>query len=317
MRISYVICSHRAPRDLDDALQSVAAEIRGHDAELILVNNGFPAEREREIMTRFRVGTEQLPGAIVGEPQPGLGFARLRGFAASRGEALVMLDDDNVLLPGFDAALRAALARHPRWGSLCPAVIPVWQSPPTRWLRHFGRECLSYTHETPPPIGLPDAEWDAAELDRAERAPGGGMVLHREVVDAYVASVAGTARVTLGRTGKGLGGCEDADLFRHVWRVGRTAVRCTDARLEHRIPASRLRLGYLVRLNWAMTRSYVVLDRLCGLSTARVWVRHGFKQSMREGALAIGEALRFATLRPLLVRGARALGGWSGLLARS
>ena len=62
MLISYLICSHRAPRVLESALRAVAMEMRAGPAELILVNNGFDAERERQLADDFAFGLHVVGG---------------------------------------------------------------------------------------------------------------------------------------------------------------------------------------------------------------------------------------------------------------
>jgi glycosyltransferase involved in cell wall biosynthesis len=315
MLISYLICSHRAPPVIDRALQSVVREIAGGDAELLLVNNGFADAREHELAAQYGFGGTGFRGRIIREPQLGLGFARLQGFREAQGSAVVLLDDDNELEPGFDEALRRVIGRHPRWGSICPVVVPQWEAPSVPdWLRALGPGCLSYTHAVAPAASATDEEWTAGECDQAQRSPGGGMIVHRAVVDAYLRSVTGTARASLARTGADLGGCEDADLFNHVWVAGRTAVRSSEPRLRHHISVGRCRLGYLVRLNFAMTRSYVQLDRLCRVPTARRVAQHGIKIPLRELTSGLRASLLHASPSPLIVHGARALGALRGLL---
>ena len=256
--ISFIICSWKAPASLDVALDSISRQKSRAAFETVVVNNGFSDSRSEELRLRYADLNLRLPR----EPQLGLACARKRGFLEARGEILVLLDDDNSLDGEFVEPLLRLTEAHPGWGAVRPAVLPQWEVPPPAWLESFGELCLSYT--SPKLRGSATRYWPCHEFGQAQRPPGGGMILHQDVVEAYLASLSDTSRTRLGRTGDDLAGCEDADMFRFVEKQGRGLIETEELVVYHHIPRQRLRLPYLLRLNYAMLKSYAYLDELMG-----------------------------------------------------
>lgn len=296
---------------MDATLASLRSETPEREAEVVLVDNGMTAERRAELDRIFTGKLAWLPGRLVREEAPGLGHARLKGFAVSRGEILVWLDDDNTVAPGFFATLMECVSHHPQWGAICPAVWPCWDVPAEPWLEDAGIDFLSYNLL---PAELPRREWTSADARKAMRAPGGGMILHREVMTCYAENRLGDARVGLARTGDGFEGCEDADMFAHVWTCGRRAVVDARLRVWHHIPARRCETGYLFRINRGMLRSYVRLARADGAGGPRLWVREGLIGAAGDLRRGLRLAWRHRRLGPLVPASGRIVGRWSGLI---
>lgn len=310
MRVSYIICSHRGPASLDATLESLRDETPRGEAEVILVDNGMTPGRRAELERVFAPGSGWLPGLVVTETRPGLGHARLKGFTASRGEALVWLDDDNTVGPGFHEGLSDCIRDHPRWGAICPSVWPRWEAPPEPWLVEFGVHCLSYNLL---PATLPVREWTVSDSAQALRAPGGGMILHRSVMELYAENRAGDDRVKLARTGDGFDGCEDEDMFGHVWKASRNAVVDARLRVWHHIPPRRCEPSYLLRLNHGMLRSYVRLARANGSKGPRLWIGQGIIAGAAELGRGIALGWRHRRTSPVVLACARVAGRWAGL----
>jgi len=256
--ISFIICSWKAPASLEETLVSISTQKARESFETLIVNNGFSESRAEELRTRF----PDLNLRIPREPQLGLACARKRGFLEARGDIFVLLDDDNSLEGEFVEPLLRLTEEHPDWGVVRPAVLPRWETPPPAWLESFGQLCLSYT--SPRLRGSATRYWPCREFGQAQRPPGGGMILHREVAQAYLASLSDDGRLRLGRTGGNLMGSEDADIFRFVEKQGRGLIETEELVVYHHIPKERLRLPYMLRLNYAMLKSYAFLEVLSG-----------------------------------------------------
>jgi len=105
--VSVVIATYRRPGYLRAAMQSVLRQ-SSPPVELIIVDDGgtlpedFPAT---EPPCDFPIRYLRLP-------RGGMCAARRAGFAASHGELLLFLDDDDELLPDAIATLRNTLARQ-------------------------------------------------------------------------------------------------------------------------------------------------------------------------------------------------------------
>ena len=262
--VSFIICSHKAPATLHDTLRSIAGQSGLDSAEVILVNNGFSAQKEDSIRQFMNSHGRGVEFQIVREATPGLGFARRRGFTAANGQFLVLLDDDNTLGRDFLSHLLDVIGRFPDVGGICPIVEPVWERRPDDWLVDFGRLCLSYNADGKYRPPFRERYWPPGEAHKAMRPPGGGMIIHRKVALDYMERVKDPKRIALARQPKSLVGCEDEDIFSGVARLGLGVYFTSCLRVFHSIPISRIQFTYLVRLNYQMLYSYGVLGRIAG-----------------------------------------------------
>lgn len=231
--------------------------------ELILVDN---ASRDQTVFRALDLAWH--PGArIVREETLGLTAARLRGFAETRGDVLVLVDDDNVLAPDYLALVSQAFAADSSLGAVGGRSLPEFETPPPTWTRAFdGLLALRDLGDAPA-----RATWTAG-LPRAYPlcAPiGAGLALRRGAADAYVAALAhDQRRRAFDRTGTQLVSGGDNDLVMTVLATGLAVAYAPALSLTHLIPAGRSEVAYLGRLNRAIARSWV---RVLALHDIRPW----------------------------------------------
>jgi glycosyltransferase involved in cell wall biosynthesis/SAM-dependent methyltransferase len=258
--VSFLICSHRAPKTLFATLDSIRAQNAGlESAEIVLVNNGFSAEKAAEIQ-RYMEGSP-IRFRLVDEPIPGQGFARKRSFLTAQGSFFVMLDDDNILDPYFLGRLLPVLKQYPETAAVTCFILPQWEIVPPTWLAEFGRGCLSYTHAALPIPRPPGKVATGPERNQVPRNPGGGMMIHRECALQYLRT-AGPEHLSISRTGSSLIACEDSDIWNTVLESQGGVVFNPKLVIHHLIPPSRLKFGYLWRLNWCIGWSNGHLNKL-------------------------------------------------------
>jgi glycosyltransferase involved in cell wall biosynthesis len=257
---SFIICSHRAPDSILETLRSIFIQLDADDTEIILINNGFTKDKALELYSYAASFGKSKFFSIVNESKTGLGNARIKGFRSCSGSYLVLLDDDNYISPDFLNALRVITAEKPGVGGICPLVIADWETLPEKWLQDFGRYCLSYNASGEYLPETTEMEWDASQFHQVLRPPGGGMIINRIVADAYLKEVSNhQQRIDLSRQPDSLVGCEDYDLYSFVGRLSMSALITDRLRMFHRIPSHRTTMGYLVRLNFQMLRSFGML----------------------------------------------------------
>jgi len=266
--ISIIICSWQAPASLDETLQSIYTQTEGASFEVVLVNNGFSSARVENLRLAFP------QTIIVDEATPGLAHARRAGFRAARGEFFVCIDDDNLLGKDFLSALEALVLQNPGLGVISPVVVPIWEKRPPLWLQEFGVCCLSYMTIAPPPPTGPKIEqvWHNPDFSGWPWPPGGGMIIHRSVAENYLKEHS-TKRLQLGRIRNSLGGSEDQDICLRFAQLKRDAAYSEKLLVFHKIPVSRTKMSYLLRLNFRMTQDWATLERL------RLLEKHPFASS--------------------------------------
>lgn len=255
MTISILICSWQAPSYLDETLLSVSGQAGLNACEVILVNNGFSKAREKELQSQFSFLK------IIQEPTPGLTHARRAAFHVASGDFFLCIDDDNFLEAGFLKALIDFVTRHSSLGCICPVVLPRWEVVPPVWLQNFGVRCLSYTVPNER-HGIPEEKvWQHPNTQGWPWPPGGGMIIHRRIAEDYLSS-SDKKRLGFGRVGKGLGGCEDQDIYLRFKNLGMDVGFSEKLVLYHHIPEARTRYDYLFKVVFRTTQDWAVLQRL-------------------------------------------------------
>ncbi|WP_349371483.1 glycosyltransferase [Salinarimonas sp.] len=225
-----------------------AAE-RAPGAEVIVVENGSDT-----------ISTEllgQLPGArLLRRREANLAMARCAGIEEARGDLIVFVDDDNILLPDYLARARQALEQHPEVGVAAGRIEGRFPAP----VRGARRVALPF-------LAVRDLGGEAIMTSGPQCDPrdpvGAGIVVRRRVAEAFVQFVrAGGSR--LGRSSGGLSAADDAALCLLADDLGFKRAYFPDLRLTHVVPAQRLEPSYLRRLVRGIGASAADLQMLRG-----------------------------------------------------
>jgi hypothetical protein len=200
---------------------------------------------------------------LVDEPFLGLTATRRRGLGTARGDAVVLVDDDNVLAADYLERVLAIFARHPRVGAAGGRSVPEFERAPIEWEREFlpllalrdlgSEELIS--------AGLRPAG-SSINVYPAFAPIGAGMALRRAAWVAWLDSPTVATRTLSDRRGGDLSSSGDNDIvfaaLRANWEVG----YFPELSLTHLIPAGRLEAPYLARLNRGIQKSWMqVLSR--------------------------------------------------------
>ncbi|MEZ0216429.1 MAG: glycosyltransferase [Rariglobus sp.] len=302
LQLSVIVCTHNPRADfLSRTLAALKAQTLPADAwELLVVDNTCIPPLPLALIQQGHADAR-----VVVEPALGLTHARMRGIAEARGDILVWVDDDNLLDSDY-LAVAASLGReHPNlgvWG--CGHFIPEWEQSPAPELTPY----LAYLA-----VGQRTGDrWSNRPFDYDALPAGAGLCVRATVARRYMENVReDPRRQALGRTGAGLGACEDFDL-------GLTALDCglgtgvfPRLRLTHLMPASRVEESYLLRLVEGHARSTVLLmairnpelqpPKLDWKSRLRTWRRRRSLSPIERtihDAQRRGEASAWHALRP-------------------
>jgi glycosyltransferase involved in cell wall biosynthesis len=246
-KITFLICSWKAPASLELTLESISRQANKDLFETLLINNGFSDNRGAVLLEKF----PDIHLRIVREPELGLARAVCTGFKNLHGEIVVKLDDDNTIDENFVSELEKLAEEYPKLGGVRPLIMPQWEEVvPPAWIQEIGTHCLSYTAKNRGDAPKETRYWPAEAFTSAPRPPGGGMIIHRDVVDCYMSRTDDTQRFSLDRVGNGLQGGQDYDIYHHVGFTNRGALDTPRLVVYHHIPRSRWKLGYLFRLNF-------------------------------------------------------------------
>lgn len=117
--ISIIICFHNAESKLQKTLEHIIKlKTEGvGDVELVLVDNNS-SDGSEGVINETLSSFSGFPWKIVREEQPGLSFARSKGFAEAKYDILLYCDDDNWLASDYLQIGRKMLDSKPEIGIL-------------------------------------------------------------------------------------------------------------------------------------------------------------------------------------------------------
>lgn len=254
MLISVIICTHNPRSDyLHRTLQGLRRQsLNPQHWELILVDN----RSSRPVADVADIGWH--PNArIVIEEELGLTLARLRGFAESRADLILMVDDDNELDADYLEVGLAIRKSMPCIEVLGGTINGEFEKAPQPWMMPY----LSM-------LAIRDVNHDIWSNDphRLGLYPcGAGMFLTKRVAAAYADIVERDPRRRgLDRRGSVLTSGGDCDICFTAGSLHLGVGLFRKLRLTHLIAEERLNLSYLLRLSEGITASGIVLSYLWG-----------------------------------------------------
>lgn len=239
--LSIVICTYHRERLLRLALDSLAAQAApaDFDVEIIVVDNSDECSA-RGAIEAFGA-TSPFPVRFIEAHPPNISVARNAGVAASRGDAIAFLDDDQELAGGWLVAVARALAEFSH-DAFFGAVEPLFEAP----ARATGKARQLFSRILDAPRG---AELIAfgPEKTRAIALATNNSIFRRAALprDGHLFDLA-----------FGNGGGEDYDLICRMQREGRRFAWLPEARAREFVPEQRCDAAYLRRRFFAGGQAY-------------------------------------------------------------
>ena len=245
---------------------------------------------------------------VVREERVGLTAARLRGFAETKGELIVLVDDDNVLDADYLKEAVKIAGEFPFLGSWSGQAILKFEDPalqPPEMLRSL----LLERHL--------DRDYWSNDRHHTKSDPyGAGMCVRRVVADAYARRLTTEPkRMEMDLSGDNLLYGGDLDLAFAGLDIGLGKGSFQRLNFTHLIPKSRCSMDYLMRAAEGHSHSEVIAAWLNGdrpprgdaTFTAKVlrWLRgliHGtvyreFWKARHRGMVRAGEMLKAEKLK--------------------
>ncbi len=247
-RTTVVICTFNRPGPLARAIATARAQALppGEAAEVLVVDNS-PDSNARAAVEAM-AALPGLPLRYLAVAEPNISLARNAGVAASVGERVAFLDDDERCEPGW---LHALVTTQQDTGAdlVCGVVLPEFPEGPPAW-DPTGR---SYERRLSWPTGTPLTLRHDESVSGRWIGTGNSLLLRATCLDD-----AAPFDPALGRCGG-----EDFDLFLRLFERGRRFVWCAEAVVHELVPADRATLSYMRRRNFRTGQVYgtVVLRR--------------------------------------------------------
>ncbi|MDE7305599.1 MAG: glycosyltransferase [Alistipes sp.] len=232
--LSLVIPTHNRAASLLELLESVVRQTADPaDWECVVVDNASTDDTSARFAA-FAAAHPDFNLRMVYESEPGVSYARNRGFREAQAATVAAVDDDERINEGFVAAYLDFFAAHPDAVVAGGRIVAEYTTARPRWMSKY----------TEMPVANPmDFGPEVRPFPRG-RVPGGGnMAFRRDAALRY-----GGFDVSLGRVGRELIGGEENDLFERMLRGGETIWYVPGAVIWHIIPPEKLTGSYFRRL---------------------------------------------------------------------
>lgn len=137
--ISVVICTYNGASLLPETIRHIAAQqVPDYIPwEFIIIDNASSDNTTAVARQEWSKYKCSQPFSIIAEPQPGLSYARARGFANAQYDYILMCDDDNWLNPHYIATVYEIMTAHVHIGALGGNGSLVFEEEPPAWIRSF------------------------------------------------------------------------------------------------------------------------------------------------------------------------------------
>jgi len=244
--ISVIVCAYSDERwgDLCEAVDSLHSQAPP-PAEIIVV-----IDHNDELLGRVRTALPDVI-AVANTGPRGLSGARNTGVVRATGSIIAFLDDDAVAEPGWLVKITGAY-REAGVAGTGGAIVPNWAEERPRWFPEEFDWVVVCTYR-----GMPES------TSRVRNPIGANMSFRADIFEA-----AGAFRSEIGRLGTRPVGCEETEFcIRAAQRLpGSVFVFEPEARVQHRVPASRATWRYFVARCYAEGLSKAVVAEFTGAS---------------------------------------------------
>jgi len=265
--VSVVVCCHNSTERLAPTLAHLAAQQapEGLEWEVILIDNNS-TDGTADLARSLWPANAPAPLRVVPETQIGTTAARCRGIAEARYEFVTLVDDDNWVCPEWVRLVAEVMQTHPEIGACGGLNEAVCEGEPPAWFVEFKK---SYV------IG-PQAEEGGFMTEEWASLWGAGLSIRWSAWEQLLSH--GWRHLLGGRLGANLSGCDDLEVSYALRFAGWQLWYEPRMRLQHFLPARRLRWPYLRRLHRAGGASGVGLDPYSFLPSGQ---SEGLKEKLR------------------------------------
>jgi glycosyltransferase involved in cell wall biosynthesis len=236
--VTVIVCTHNPRRDMfERVLASLRAQTKPlSDWELLIVDN-----KSFEPVSDWLDVSWHPCARILHEPRPGKTFALKQGQAEARSDLLVIVDDDNLLVPTYLADAVRIASDYPFLGAWGGGSVGEYETPLPRWLEPY----LSFIAVK----SCNELVWSNEYFHGAATPIGAGMCIRKAVAHRYAEMLdTDPVRQILGRRGKMLSGSEDTDMALTAIDMGLGVGKFPQLLLTHLIPRERMTKDYILRL---------------------------------------------------------------------
>ena len=190
---------------------------------------------------------------VIQQPKQGLTYARLKGFEESKGDMIVMVDDDNVLDKDYLKNCTEIFEKHPNLGAIGGNIEPEFETEPPQWTKELWGK-----------LAIRNLGYISMISERERKlneyplfAPvGAGMAIRKNALNKYIAEINHQQTIIADRNGDNLSSSGDNEIVMQILLNNFQVGFFPQLKLIHLIPADRLTKVYLGKLNESIMQSW-------------------------------------------------------------
>lgn len=297
--ITIVICCFNSADRIRETLVHIAHQKfkESMPVEIIVVNNASTDNTVEVVIETWEKILSPFPLKIVDESNPGLIFARQKGFSEARYEYICFIDDDNRIASDWVETVYAIMNSDSSIGALGGRTSPPHGIENISWFDSY-KACYA--------VGKQFPESGYLNATKNQTLWGAGITIRKSAYEKILQ--AGYEPLLKGRLGNTLSAGEDSELCYVLWLAGYKLYYSEDLILQHEIPPDRINKDYLKNVIKGFGRASVYLDlwadacRGNTLSGSRLyWLKDVVKCSMRVTCLYVRIIFRYRSLESSMV----------------
>jgi GT2 family glycosyltransferase len=284
MRVNVIIATFNRAALLDECLDCLGRQRLVDGDEVLVVDNGSTDSTPAVIARHQR--SFAVPLRHLEERRPGKSVALARALTLADGDILAFTDDDVNVGQGWLDEVRRAMASGEA-ALIGGRVEPRWERRRPRWLEAgLGAGAGAGYGRLAAPLALLDYGPQPLELG-PRTAIGANLAVRHDVIRRV-----GGFAPHLGKLRGTLLSGEDHELCRRVQAAGFKTMYWPSAVVSHWVPASRMRLRYVLRWFFWSGITNALLDEAAGQRTAALFGVPGYL--VRRFLVGIAAAPAFA-----------------------
>lgn len=253
MELSVIIPTYNPDIDnLDATIQGLRDQTLDPDKwEIIIIDNNST----NGVLATLDI-TWHPNSRMIKEPKQGLTYSRIAGITHAKGDIVVMVDDDNILSPGYLENMSTHFKADPQIGSIGGKITGLFNNyTPEKWTDEFWNMLALRDYGNDPIISEPQL----LSKYPAFSPVGAGMGVRRNLFSAYINEITKSGNQITDRSGGSLSSGGDNEINIQVLKQGYSVAYFPDLVLQHIIPPVRLTKNYLARLNYESSISWIRL----------------------------------------------------------
>ena len=258
--LDVIICTHNPDLEYINRVLN-ALKIQSLNQErwnLIIIDNNSDTPLQSAVDLSWHANA-----SIIVETKKGLSCARIRGIKETLSNLILFIDDDNIIPPNHLEIIIEHSEAYKNLGVFGSGkIIPEWEIEPKP-------SVLPYT-KVLALKNVDEAIWSNSPSCKASNVFGAGMVVRRDVANAYVEHCLNNPlSLNLGRSGANLMSGEDIEFSYIACKMGYGKGVFPDLPIIHLISKDRVTDEYIIKLCCGNIKSKAILSELWGTKKAR------------------------------------------------